>query len=89
VRLVYRGRDLSDTMSQYLVERLRRATNMNIETRSQVVELSGDDRLRTVKIRDGEGRMVERSVAARHHDRCRPVHGWSKTPCAWTTVVLS
>ena len=62
VRLVYRGRDLSDTMSQYLVERLRRATNMKIETRSQVVELSGDDRLRTVKIRDGEGRVVERSV---------------------------
>jgi thioredoxin reductase (NADPH) len=62
VRLVYRGRDLSDSMSQYLVERLRRATNMKIETRSEVVELSGDDRLRTVKVRDGEGRVVERSV---------------------------
>src|SRR5437016_13809261 len=49
-------------MSQYLVERLRRATNMKIETRSHVAELSGDDRLRTVKIRDGEGRVVERSV---------------------------
>ena len=49
-------------MSQYLVERLRRATKMKIETRSQVVELSGNDRLRTVKIRDGEGRVVERSV---------------------------
>jgi hypothetical protein len=36
---------------------------MKIETRSQVVELSGDDRLRTVKIRDGEGRVVERSSA--------------------------
>jgi thioredoxin reductase (NADPH) len=62
VRLVYRGRDLSDSMSQYLVERLRRATNMKIETRSEVVELSGDDRLRTTKIRDGEGRVVQRSV---------------------------
>jgi len=62
VRLVYRGRDLSDSMSQYLVERLRRATNVKIETRSQVVELSGDDRLRTVKIRDGEGRVVDWSV---------------------------
>jgi thioredoxin reductase (NADPH) len=62
VRLVYRGRDLSDSMSQYLVERLRRATNVNIETRSQIVELSGNDRLRTVKIRDGEGRVVERCV---------------------------
>jgi thioredoxin reductase (NADPH) len=62
VHLVYRGPDLSDSMSQYLVERLRRATNVKIETRSQVVELSGDDRLRTIKIRDGEGRVVERSV---------------------------
>jgi len=62
VHLVARGRDLSDSMSQYLVERLRRATNVKIETRSQVVELSGDDRLRTIKIRDDEGRVVERSV---------------------------
>ena len=49
-------------MSQYLVERLRRASNVTIETRSQVVELSGDDRLRTVKIRDGEGRVVKGPV---------------------------
>jgi thioredoxin reductase (NADPH) len=62
VRLVYRGRDLSESMSQYLVERLRRAANVTIETRSQVVELSGDDRLRTVKIRDGDGRVTKTSV---------------------------
>src|SRR6202007_2986138 len=62
VRLVYRGSDLSESMSHYLLERLRRATNVKIETRSQVVELSGDDRLRTIKIRDDEGRVVERSV---------------------------
>jgi thioredoxin reductase (NADPH) len=62
VRLVYRGSDLSDSMSHYLLERLRRAANIRIETRSQVVELSGDDRLRTVKIRDGEGQVVERAV---------------------------
>lgn len=64
VRLVYRGRDLSDSMSQYLVERLRRATHIKVEARSQIVEISGGDRLRTVKIRDGEGRVVERSVGA-------------------------
>jgi thioredoxin reductase (NADPH) len=63
VRLVHRGRDLSDSMSQYLVERLRRAANVKIETRSQVVELLGDDdHLRSVKIRDGEGHVVERPV---------------------------
>src|SRR5262249_27823007 len=62
VRLVYRGRDLSDSMSQYLVDRLRRAANVKIETRSQVVELSGDDHLRTVKIRDRDGHVLQRSV---------------------------
>jgi len=62
VRLVHRGRDLSDSMSQYLIERLRHAANVSIETRSQVVELSGDEHLRTVQIRDGEGRVVPRSV---------------------------
>jgi thioredoxin reductase (NADPH) len=62
VRLVYRGRDLANSMSRYLVERLHHAANVRIETDSQVVELAGDDHLRTVKIRDGEGHVVERSV---------------------------
>jgi thioredoxin reductase (NADPH) len=62
VRLVYRGHDLSDSMSQYLVERLRRAANVKVETRSQVVELLGDDHLRSVKIRDGDGHVAQRSV---------------------------
>jgi thioredoxin reductase (NADPH) len=62
VRLVHRGRDLSDSMSQYLVERLHRAANVTIETGSQVVELLGDDHLRSIKIRDGDGRVVQISV---------------------------
>jgi thioredoxin reductase (NADPH) len=62
VRLVHRGRDLSDSMSQYLIERLRHAANVSIETGSQVIELSGAEHLRSVKIRDGEGCVAERSV---------------------------
>jgi thioredoxin reductase (NADPH) len=62
VRLVYRGLDLSEGMSHYLVERLRHAANVSIETRSQVIELSGKERLQGVKIRNGEGQVVERSV---------------------------
>jgi thioredoxin reductase (NADPH) len=62
VRLVHRGRDLADSMSQYLIERLRRAANVSIEAGSQVIELSGDEHLRGVKIRDGEGHVAERSV---------------------------
>jgi thioredoxin reductase (NADPH) len=62
VRLVHRGRDLADSMSQYLIERLRHAANVSIEMRSQVVELSGEEHLRTVQIRDGEGRVAARHV---------------------------
>jgi len=62
VRLVHRGGDLSDSMSQYLIERLRHATNVKIETRSQIVALAGDSRLRSVRIRDGEGLVAERHV---------------------------
>jgi len=62
VRLVHRGRSLSDSMSHYLIERLRRAANISIETGSQVLELCGEDRLRALKIRDGEGQVAERSI---------------------------
>jgi len=62
VRLVHRGRDLSDSMSQYLIERLRHAANVSIETDSRVVGLAGNERLRSISIRDGEGRVVERSI---------------------------
>ncbi len=62
VRLVHRGRDLSDSMSQYLIERLRHAANVTIETGSQVVELLGGDHLRAVRIRDGRGQVAERAV---------------------------
>jgi thioredoxin reductase (NADPH) len=62
VRLVHRGRDLADSMSQYLIERLRHAANVSIETGSEVLELSGDERLRSVQIRDAQGQVAERSV---------------------------
>lgn len=62
VRLVHRGRDLSDSMSQYLIERLRHAANVSIETGSQAVALSGGRHLQTVTIRDREGHAVERRV---------------------------
>jgi len=62
VRLVHRGRDLADSMSQYLIERLRHAPNVSIEMASEVIEVAGDQHLRGIKIRDREGRVVERSV---------------------------
>ncbi|HEX3407204.1 MAG TPA: FAD-dependent oxidoreductase [Caulobacteraceae bacterium] len=62
VRLVHRGRDLADSMSRYLVERLRHAANVQIETLSQVVGLIGDHRLTAVRIRAGDGRVAERAA---------------------------
>ena len=63
VHLVHRGRDLSGSMSQYLVERLRHAAYVKVATGSEVSQLSGDDRLRTIVVRDGEGAVAELAVA--------------------------
>jgi thioredoxin reductase (NADPH) len=49
-------------MSQYLVERLRHAANVRIETNSQIVGLAGSNHLETVTIRDGQGRVAERHI---------------------------
>lgn len=62
VRLVHRGRDLSGSMSQYLIERLRHAANVSIETGSQVIKLAGDEHLRSLRIRDGQGQVAEHSI---------------------------
>jgi len=62
VRLVYRGRDLASSMSQYLIGRLRHAANVRIETGSAVTELLGEEHLRAVSIRDADGAVAERAV---------------------------
>jgi len=62
VRLVHRGAHLADSMSSYLVERLRHAANVEIETSSQVVGLAGGERLAAVHIRGGDGAVVERQA---------------------------
>jgi len=62
VRLVHRGRDLSDSMSQYLIDRLRHAANVSIETGSEVISVEGNERLRGVRIRDAQAQVAERLV---------------------------
>jgi thioredoxin reductase (NADPH) len=62
VHLVHRGRNLSDSMSQYLVERLRHAVNVKIVTSAEISALAGDHHLRSVKIRTGSGAVIERPV---------------------------
>ena len=55
-------RTLADSMSSYLVERLRHAANVEIETSSQVVGLIGGERLAAVRIQGGDGAVVERQA---------------------------
>ncbi|MBS0374624.1 MAG: FAD-dependent oxidoreductase [Proteobacteria bacterium] len=63
VRIVYRGANLADSMSHYLVERLQRAANVTIETRAEVVSLAGGERLETIEIRAADGALVRHAVA--------------------------
>ena len=62
VRLVHRGTDLSQSMSQYLVDRLYSSPHVAVETGSRLVELLGDSTLEAVVVEDGSGQRVKRSV---------------------------
>lgn len=53
------------SMSAYLLDRLQAAPNVEIRTRQQVVALDGDEGLRAITLRDGDGDGGERTVATR------------------------
>ena len=48
-----RGRDLSVSMSQYLIDQVMAIPNVQLRVRTQVVGLEADDRLRAVMVRSG------------------------------------
>ena len=62
VRLIHRGKDLSQSMSQYLVDRLLSSRSVAVETQSRVVELIGNEWLQTVTIENGDGQRANRPV---------------------------
>src|SRR5208282_666600 len=51
VVMLVRGRSLSATMSQYLIDQIKKTPNIQVETHSQVVEAHGDAHLESVSIR--------------------------------------
>jgi thioredoxin reductase (NADPH) len=62
VSLLVRANDLGEGMSQYLVERVTAAPNINVLTGVEVCELLGDDELTALVIeqrRSGQRRMIE------------------------------
>jgi thioredoxin reductase (NADPH) len=62
VHLVYRGPDLRRSMSQYLVTRLERTSNVVIHLQCEVCALHGEDGLQAVTIANGNG--PDRQLAA-------------------------
>ena len=64
VTIVMRGERLNDHVSDYLVDRVPHAPNIEIVPNSKVVALHGDDMLRAVTLRNsetGEERIIETS----------------------------
>ena len=64
VTIVMRGERLNDHVSEYLVDRVTHAPNIEIVAKSKIVALHGDDMLRAVTIRNfetGEERTIETS----------------------------
>lgn len=54
VTLVVRGRSLKDTLSTYLVDRIRSAKHIEVLTNTEVAALEGDEFLRSVTLRNRE-----------------------------------
>jgi thioredoxin reductase (NADPH) len=63
VVLLLRGDSLSATMSQYLIEQIQNTGNIQIEYRTQVVEVHGDDHLEAVSFVSGLRKDVNRVQA--------------------------
>jgi thioredoxin reductase (NADPH) len=63
VTVLVRGASLGETMSQYLVERIGEAENIDVRTRVAVSEVHGEQSLEAVSIRDLGSGAVERLAA--------------------------
>jgi thioredoxin reductase (NADPH) len=54
VSMIVRGRDLKDTMSRYLIERIRETKNIEVLPRKVVAAAGGSGRLETVTLQDAD-----------------------------------
>lgn len=54
VKMLVRGPSLNESMSQYLIERITAITNIEVLTRTEVVEARGAERLAELLIKQGE-----------------------------------
>jgi thioredoxin reductase (NADPH) len=63
VVMLVRGESLSASMSQYLIDQIKQTQNIQVETRAQVAELHGDNRLEAISIHCGGSNQRERVAA--------------------------
>jgi len=63
VTVLVRGKSLGETMSQYLVERIDEAENIEVRTRVAISEVHGERSLEAVSVRDAGSGAVERLAA--------------------------
>jgi thioredoxin reductase (NADPH) len=63
VIMLVRGESLAATMSQYLIDQIDQTPNIKVETRTQVVEAHGQERLEALSIACGHSNTTERVPA--------------------------
>ena len=63
VVMLVRGASLSATMSQYLIDQIRQTAKIQVETRAQVVEVHGEERLEAISIHCADSNVTERLPA--------------------------
>jgi thioredoxin reductase (NADPH) len=61
--MLVRGSFLSATMSQYLIDQIKKTPNIEVETRSRVLEVHGDQHLEAISVRCGDSNQTERVPA--------------------------
>ena len=64
VVMLVRGESLSASMSQYLIDQIKQTPNIQVETRAQVAEVHGDERLEAITIHCGNSGQPERVPAS-------------------------
>jgi thioredoxin reductase (NADPH) len=63
VVMLVRGPSLSATMSQYLIDQIKRTPNIEVQARARVVEVHGGERLEAISIHCGDSNETERVPA--------------------------
>jgi thioredoxin reductase (NADPH) len=63
VVMLVRGASLSATMSQYLIDQIKRTPNIQVETHARVVEVHGQERLEAISIHCGDSNETDRVAA--------------------------